>query len=110
MKGLLCLYEASYLCVQGESILEHATDFAYKHLRQGLDQQDINQNLAIEVNHALELPLHWRMPRLEARWFIDAYEKRQDMNPMLLEFAKLDFNMVQAMHQEELRHMSRYAH
>ena len=70
-------------------------------------EQNIDQNLAIEVNHALELPLQWRMPRLEARWFIDVYEKRQDMNPILLEFAKLDFNMVQATHQEDLRHMPR---
>uniref|UniRef100_F6I6K2 Terpene synthase metal-binding domain-containing protein n=1 Tax=Vitis vinifera TaxID=29760 RepID=F6I6K2_VITVI len=46
------------------------------------------------------------MPRLEARWFIDLYEKRQDMNHILVELAKLDYNMVQATHQEELRHMS----
>ncbi|RVW80387.1 (-)-alpha-terpineol synthase [Vitis vinifera] len=105
MKGMLCLYEASYLCVQGESTLEQARDFAHRHLGKGLEH-NIDQNLAIEVNHALELPLHWRMPRLEARWFIDVYEKRQDMNPILLEFAKLDFNMVQATHQEDLRHMS----
>ncbi|RVW66249.1 (-)-alpha-terpineol synthase [Vitis vinifera] len=105
MKGMLCLYEASYLCVQGESTLEQARDFAHRHLGKGLEQ-NIDQNLAIEVNHALELPLHWRMPRLEARWFIDVYEKRQDLNPILLEFAKLDFNMVQATHQEDLRHMS----
>ncbi|XP_034705111.1 (-)-alpha-terpineol synthase [Vitis riparia] len=105
IKGLLCLYEASYLCVRGESTLEQARDFAHRHLGKGLEQ-NIDQNLAIEVKHALELPLHWRMPRLEARWFIDVYEKRQDMNPILLEFAKLDFNMVQATHQEDLRHMS----
>uniref|UniRef100_F6I6K0 Terpene synthase N-terminal domain-containing protein n=1 Tax=Vitis vinifera TaxID=29760 RepID=F6I6K0_VITVI len=106
MKGMLCLYEASYLCVQGESTMEQARDFAHRHLGKGLEQ-NIDQNLAIEVNHALELPLHWRMPRLEARWFIDVCEKRQDMNPILLEFDKLDFNMVQATHQEDLRYMSR---
>ena len=86
--------------------MEQARDFAHRHLGKGL-AQNIDQNLAIEVNHALELPLHWRMPRLEARWFIEVYEKRQDMNPILLEFAKLDFNMVQATHQEDLRHISR---
>ncbi|KAL6312510.1 hypothetical protein AAG906_033287 [Vitis piasezkii] len=96
---------SSYLCAQGESTLEQARDFSHRHLGKGLEQ-NIDQNLAIEVNHALELPLHWRMPRLEARWFIYVYEKRQDMNPILLEFAKLDFNMVQATHQEDLRHMS----
>ena len=86
--------------------MEQARDFAHRHLGKGLEQ-NIDQNLAIEVNHALELPLHWRMPRLEARWFIDLYEKRQDMNHILVELAKLDYNMVQATHQEELRHMSR---
>ena len=100
------MYEASYLCVQGKSTLEQARDFAYRHLGKALEQ-NIDQNLAIEVNQALELPLHWRMPRLEARWVIDVYEKRQDMNHILVELAKLDYNMVQATHQEELRHMSR---
>ncbi|KAM7500244.1 hypothetical protein LguiA_024658 [Lonicera macranthoides] len=59
------------------------------------------------VSHALELPLHWRMLRLEARCFIDTYEKTNNQNISLLEFAKLDFNMVQAIHQEDLKDMSR---
>ncbi|CAL5431415.1 unnamed protein product [Camellia sinensis] len=63
-------------------------------------------NLGMLVSHALELPLHWAMPRMEARWFIDAYERRLDMNAKLLEFAKLDFNMLQAIHQEDLKHAS----
>ncbi|KAL6328014.1 hypothetical protein AAG906_033278 [Vitis piasezkii] len=92
------------LCTRRKYTLEQATDFAHRHIGKGLEQ-NIDQNLAIEVNHALELPLQWRMPRLEARWFIDVYEKRQDMNPILLEFAKSDFNMVQATRQEDLRHM-----
>ena len=50
--------------------------------------------------------MDWRMPRLEARWwFIDIYERSDDMNPTLLELAKLDFNMVQATYQEDLRHL-----
>ncbi|KAL6326929.1 hypothetical protein AAG906_012536 [Vitis piasezkii] len=36
----------------------------------------------------------------------NAKVRSKDMNPILLEFAKLDFNMVQATHQEDLRHMS----
>ncbi|KAK8482142.1 hypothetical protein V6N11_073381 [Hibiscus sabdariffa] len=55
------------------------------------------------VEDALKLPLHWRVSRLEARWFIDLYEKRKGRNPMLLELAKLDFNIV---HQNDLRYAS----
>ena len=101
-KGMLHLYEASYLLVEGENILEHERDFTSKHL-EDFAKRNKNQYLAILVSHSLELPLHWRLPRLEARWFIDIYERSEDMNPTLVELAKLDFNMVQATHQEDLR-------
>ncbi|XP_052173595.1 terpene synthase 10-like [Diospyros lotus] len=110
-KGLLSLYEASYLSEGGdhESILEEARDFTTKHLKEYLtDKNDIDGDLEMLVAHALELPLHWTMPRMEARWFIDAYERRSNKNAMLLEFAKLDFNMVQAVHQEDLKYASRW--
>ncbi|MCL7042062.1 hypothetical protein MKW94_013452 [Papaver nudicaule] len=61
------------------------------------------------VTHALGLPIHWRMQRLEARWYIETYEMVEDgMEPLLLEFAKLDFNMVQATYQEDLKYISRW--
>ncbi|KAG8370983.1 hypothetical protein BUALT_Bualt13G0040000 [Buddleja alternifolia] len=93
-KGLLSLYEASYLSTEGESIMDAAKVFATHHLKEKLNH-NIHDNLAEEITHALELPFHCRMLRLESRWFIDTYQKRQDMNPLLLELAKLDFNMVQ---------------
>ncbi|XP_040934269.1 terpene synthase 10 [Gossypium hirsutum] len=46
------------------------------------------------------------MPRLEARWFIDVYEKNKGKNPIILEFAILDYNIVQSMHQDDLRYVS----
>ncbi|KAA8536396.1 hypothetical protein F0562_028874 [Nyssa sinensis] len=104
-KGMLYLYEASYLSINGESNLDLAREFTTKHLTKNLEQ-DMDQNLAILVQHALELPLHWRVLRLEARWFIDVYERKPDMNPVLLELAKLDFNIVQALHQNDLKYTS----
>ncbi|GMY11172.1 myrcene synthase, chloroplastic-like [Fagus crenata] len=104
IKGMLYLYEASYLLVEGENILEHAKDFTTKHLEEFANRNK-DQYLSILVSHALELPLHWRMPRMEVRWFIDIYERSEIMNPILLELAKLDFNMVQATHQEDLKHV-----
>ncbi|KAM7525535.1 hypothetical protein LguiA_015437 [Lonicera macranthoides] len=108
IKGMLYLYEASFVAVEGETILDIARDFTTKHLKENLERINIiDQTLGVQVRHALELPFHWRMPRLEARWFIDAYEKTEDMDPILLEFAKLDFNTVQASHQEEIKQLSR---
>nr|WBW04293.1 terpene synthase [Ficus erecta] len=107
--GLLSLYEASFHLIKNESVLEEARQFTTKNLEEYTRRNKEQQNYVSKlVGHALELPLHWRLPRWEARWFIDAYETRPDMNPTLLEFAKLDFNIVQSMHQEDLKHASRW--
>ncbi|KAF5956334.1 hypothetical protein HYC85_003559 [Camellia sinensis] len=63
-----------------------------------------------KVGHALDMPLHWRLTRVEARWFIETYEQEQNMSPILLEFAKLDYNMVQSVHQKEVGNLARYKH
>ncbi|KAF3432677.1 hypothetical protein FNV43_RR23779 [Rhamnella rubrinervis] len=108
-EGMLSLYEASYHLIEDENILEEATYFTTKILKQYLQcEHNKDQNLAIFVAHALELPLHWRMQRLETRWFIDAYETRKDMNPILLVLAKLDYNTVQSVHQEDLKQAYRW--
>ncbi|KAK1274644.1 hypothetical protein QJS04_geneDACA019007 [Acorus gramineus] len=47
------------------------------------------------------------MQRLEARWYIDyLHDKRGEINPALLEFAKLGFNMSLNVHQSELKELS----
>lgn len=105
IEGLLQLYETSFLSMEGESTLEMAIEFSMKHLN---DQTSIDQCHSRLVHHGLELPLHWTIPRAEARWFINIYKDRPDMNQILLELAKLDFNIVQAKYQQELKHVSRY--
>ncbi|KAF2284330.1 hypothetical protein GH714_020546 [Hevea brasiliensis] len=106
-KGMLSLYEASFLSEEGESILQFARDFTTTSLKKYVEQSK-DQNLSMIISHALELPLHWRMLRLESRWYIDVYERKQGMNPLLLELAKLDFNSVQATHQDDLKYASRW--
>ncbi|XP_021910220.1 myrcene synthase, chloroplastic-like [Carica papaya] len=106
IKGILSLYEASYLLVEGEIILEEARSFTTKHLKEYIKQN--KNDLSVFVSHALELPLHWRVPRVEARWFIEYYERKQDMSPILLKFAKLDFNIVQAIYKKDLKQESRW--
>ncbi|KAL3513017.1 hypothetical protein ACH5RR_025734 [Cinchona calisaya] len=108
LKGMLYLYEASHLISENESNLEMAREFTTKNLKKNIEDKRVDQELVALIQHALELPLHWRMMRLEARWFIDIYEKRPDMNPIVLELAKLDFNIVQAAHQNDLKYSLRW--
>ncbi|KAH6800197.1 hypothetical protein C2S52_000661 [Perilla frutescens var. hirtella] len=107
-KGLLQLYEASFLLREGEDTLELARQYATKFLQKKVDHEliDDDSNLLSWIRHSLEIPLHWRIQRLEARWFLDAYATRHDVNPIILELAKLDFNIIQATQQEELKDLS----
>ena len=105
VKGMLSLYEASYLAFEGENLLDEALAFTRMHLKDL--KRDVRKSIAEQISHALEVPLHHRMLRLEARWYIEAYSKKEDANGVLLELAKLDFNIVQSVHQTELQEMSR---
>ncbi|KAJ8640042.1 hypothetical protein MRB53_016736 [Persea americana] len=60
-EGLLSLYEASYLAFPGETIMDEAKAFTRRHL-ENLDSK-IDPRLNEQVAHALELPIHYRMPR-----------------------------------------------
>ncbi|KAH6823653.1 hypothetical protein C2S53_000598 [Perilla frutescens var. hirtella] len=105
-KGLLSLYEASYLRTRGESILDEALDFATASLK--LIAPLLESPLGKQVVHALVQSLHFGIPRIEARNFISIYEEYEDRNESLLRLAKLDYNLLQILHREELREVCRW--
>ncbi|KAL4200963.1 hypothetical protein AMTRI_Chr02g213760 [Amborella trichopoda] len=107
VKGLLSLYEASHLCLPGEDVLDEAWAFTSRNLKKALMEQ-LEPSLAQKVRHSLEIPLHWRTIRQEAKQYMGVYEQADNMVPILLEFATLEFNSVQCIHQENLKHMSRW--
>nr|KYP75517.1 hypothetical protein KK1_008256 [Cajanus cajan] len=107
VQGLLSLYEASYLGFEGEYLLDEARAFSITHLNNSL-KQGINTKLAEQVSHALQLPHHRRLHRLEARWQLDKYEPKEPHHHLLLHLAKLDFNILQSLYQNELRELSRW--
>ncbi|XP_050381966.1 tricyclene synthase EBOS, chloroplastic-like [Argentina anserina] len=109
VKGMLSLYEASFLGFEEESILDEARAFTSMTLKNLSRLQDTPGNgVSEKVSHALEMPLHHRMQRLEARRYIEAYNKSAGANQVLLELAKLDYNAVQQAYQTDLKDMSRW--
>ncbi|XP_058088156.1 beta-cubebene synthase-like isoform X2 [Magnolia sinica] len=104
MWGLLSLYEAAYLGIHGDDILDEAIIFTTKHLKLALPH--LTSPLRKLVELALEVPLCKRIERLQSRYYISIYEEDKERSDVLLEFAKLDYNLLQSLHRRELREIS----
>ncbi|MBA0746993.1 hypothetical protein Gogos_009463 [Gossypium gossypioides] len=104
--GLLELYEASYLRVHGEGILDEAISFTTNHLR--LVVASLDYPLSEQVSHALKQSIRRGLPRVEARHYLSVYHDIESHNKALLEFAKIDFNMLQLLHRKELSEICRW--
>ncbi|XP_020674813.1 valencene synthase isoform X2 [Dendrobium catenatum] len=104
VKALLSLYEAAHLSMPDEKILDKALDFSKIQLKTLASNMD--PYLSKMVSSSLEIPLVRRGDRLKAKLYISIFEKESICNETLLNFAKLDFNFLQASHQEEARSLS----
>ncbi|KAJ9167159.1 hypothetical protein P3X46_021829 [Hevea brasiliensis] len=93
VKGLLTLYEATFLSVRGEDILDEALAFT-------------SPRLAKRTRNALLRPFHQGIERLEARKYICFYEGDESRNETLLKFAKLDYSRLQCLYKQELALLS----
>ncbi|KAG5546312.1 hypothetical protein RHGRI_018475 [Rhododendron griersonianum] len=107
VRGLLSLYEATFLSVRQEDILDEAMEFTATRLNSALPNLS-NNPIAEQVVHALYQPIHKGLTRLESRRYISFYEKDDSHNKVLLDFAKLDFNLLQKLHQRELSEITRW--
>jgi beta-farnesene synthase len=100
-KSLLSLYNAAYLRIPGEQVLDDAIIFTRGQLESVLDS--LETTLADEVSLALQTPLFRRVRILETRNYIPIYEKEVARNQFILEFAKLNFNLLQLLYCLELK-------
>uniref|UniRef100_A0A0D9X4S5 Uncharacterized protein n=1 Tax=Leersia perrieri TaxID=77586 RepID=A0A0D9X4S5_9ORYZ len=106
IRGILSLYNAAYLRTHGEKVLDEAIVFAKFRLRSELEH--LKSSLADEVSLALETPLFRRVRILETKYYIPIYEKYATRNEAILEFAKLNFNLLQLIYCEELKKVTRW--
>nr|XP_023909266.1 (-)-germacrene D synthase-like [Quercus suber] len=105
-RAMLSLYEATHLRVHGEDILDDALVFTTTHLE--FVASHLSTPLAAQVSHALKQPIHKGLPRLEARHYFSIYQEDSSHDKILHTFAKLDFNILQKMHQKELSDIARW--
>ncbi|KAI3794694.1 hypothetical protein L1987_37327 [Smallanthus sonchifolius] len=107
--GLLDLYEAAYLRVPGEVVLDDALVFTKSHLENiAKDPLRCNSTLSRHIREALERPIRKRMPRLDALRYIPFYQQQVSHNKSLLKLAKLGFNRLQSLHKKELSQLSKW--
>ncbi|CAM0881155.1 unnamed protein product [Alopecurus aequalis] len=98
-RSILSLYDAAYLRTHGEKVLDEAITFTTSHLKGVLQQISPLQN---EVKLALEAPLFRRARIVEMRNYIPIYDNDATKNKSIMEFAKLNFNLLQLLYCEEL--------
>ncbi|RLN42001.1 hypothetical protein C2845_PM01G14960 [Panicum miliaceum] len=103
-KGLLSLYNAANLLTYNEGALEEALVFARRHLE--LIQSSLESPSADQVARGLKIPLPRTLKRVEAVPYMQEYSVEQRYNPTILELAKPDFNLLQRLHQKELKTIS----
>ncbi|XP_019242196.1 PREDICTED: (-)-germacrene D synthase-like, partial [Nicotiana attenuata] len=106
VQGLLSLFEAAQFRVHGEEILDEADNFTTTHLK--LLLPTLSNSLATQVRNALKYPINYTMVIVAARKYISLYQEDKSCDEVLLNFAKLDFNILQKMHKRELCDITRW--
>ncbi|XP_044378152.1 (E)-beta-caryophyllene synthase-like [Aegilops tauschii subsp. strangulata] len=101
VNSLLALYNAAYLRIRGEEMLDDVVTFTKNRLQSMVEH--LEPWLAEEVLCTLETPHFRRVERVETRRYIAVYEKKATRDEDILEFAKFDFNILQTLYCEELK-------
>uniref|UniRef100_A0A0D3FIR0 Uncharacterized protein n=1 Tax=Oryza barthii TaxID=65489 RepID=A0A0D3FIR0_9ORYZ len=105
-RGLLSLYNAAHLAMPGEEVLDDAIAFSRRHLRSMKTAGKLRSPMAEQVSRALDIPLPRTPRRLEAMRYIHEYGDEPGFDGVVLELARLDFELVKSLHLRELKALS----
>jgi hypothetical protein len=101
----LSLYNAAHLTTPSdEQALDEAISFSRLHLESMKGK--LVSPMAEQVSRALDIPLPRLPKRLEAMHYINEYEKEEAHDDVLLELARLDFDLLRSLHIKELKSLS----
>ncbi|XP_074592122.1 (3S,6E)-nerolidol synthase 1-like [Curcuma longa] len=106
IEGLISLFEASNLNFGGELILYRANEFSRIHLKPYMTSLDAD--LAVHIKQILDNPYHLTLERFKARQILDNNTSKFYYNFNIVELGKMDFSMIQSLHQKELKEVSRW--
>nr|QBC98226.1 chloroplast nerolidol/linalool synthase [Jasminum sambac] len=98
--GLIELYEASQLCLEGEEILDDAANFSRQILQESM--ANVDQRLSRIIDHTLRHPYHRSMARLSLNDFVYYSKAKNGWGKKINELAKLNFSMLKSIHRQEL--------
>ncbi|KAK9051760.1 hypothetical protein SSX86_028388 [Deinandra increscens subsp. villosa] len=101
IKGLMALYEASQLSIEGDHLLEEAADFCSHLLQQKIPFLD--QDEAIIVNNALQFSYQRTSPSFMVKRFMKQYS-----GTIVSELANLELARVMSLHRTEVDLVSRW--
>ncbi|XP_055827027.1 alpha-farnesene synthase-like [Solanum dulcamara] len=108
IKTLFELLEGSYLSMDGENLLNDIRLFSTKNLSD-VDTSFITNNKEYLSNSLNYFPLAWSSRWYDVRRHITmSGEQGNKTNPVLLNLAKLNFNIVQATHLKDLKDVIRW--
>ncbi|CAO2836435.1 unnamed protein product [Amaranthus hypochondriacus] len=108
MEGILSLYEACQLRLDGENVLEEALLFTTTHLTSLVSSSSLSSSMAEQISRSLKRPLYKRTTGLEAKHQITIYQLHPSHNQSLLTLAKLNFNLLQSLHKMEINDIYRW--
>ncbi|XP_043719667.1 (3S,6E)-nerolidol synthase 1-like [Telopea speciosissima] len=110
IRGLMSLYEASHLGMEGEDtlLLDEANYFSHKHLTAAKMELEAGL-LARVVDDTLKHPFHKNLARFKARhYYYDLVSSTHHPHgtygwvSLVQELASMDFNMLQSLYHQEL--------
>ncbi|XP_009757762.1 sesquiterpene synthase 15b-like isoform X2 [Nicotiana tabacum] len=106
VQGLLSLYEATQFRVHSEEILGEAVNFTTTHLK--LLLPTLSNSFAMKISNALKYPINCTMVTAATRKYISFYQEDKAHDDVLLNLAKLDYNILQKMYKTELCDITRW--
>ncbi|KAK9907036.1 hypothetical protein M0R45_002489 [Rubus argutus] len=107
IKGLVGLFEASQMTFQGEETLDEAGKLSHQLLTAWLPK-NLDDPGATLVAHTLEHPYHKSLTRFMAKNFFNNFQGQEKWISSLQDLAKLEFNMVESLIQNEILQVAKW--